>query len=266
MKVLYKYVSAANALKCIPEVGDGALRATQPSALNDPFECSVLKIFNIPRTSHDKTVAENLTKINPATPITEREVTRARERSPTLFWQELLRQQVSHRFGVVSFASEPRHPLLWAHYTVDGSGFSIGYDIAMLSKLTQGNERLEPVEYRQQRPSIIGYEVLPNQDNVYNILLKKSSYWCYEKEWRLVVELNHTSETEKIDAHGIPIYLIRVPNVAVKKIYYTERTPAEIVHTIESRIRDAYNGYGVHKLVKMVLSDTTYDYEEEARN
>ena len=29
------------ALTCIPEVGNGALRATQPASLNDPFECSV---------------------------------------------------------------------------------------------------------------------------------------------------------------------------------------------------------------------------------
>ena len=38
MDVLYKYVTAQRALTCIPELGDGTLRATQPAALNDPFE------------------------------------------------------------------------------------------------------------------------------------------------------------------------------------------------------------------------------------
>ena len=38
MDLLYKYVSAERALTCLPEIGDGTLRATQPSALNDPFE------------------------------------------------------------------------------------------------------------------------------------------------------------------------------------------------------------------------------------
>ena len=41
MDVLYKYVTHTRALTCIPEVGDGTLRATQPAALNDPFECAV---------------------------------------------------------------------------------------------------------------------------------------------------------------------------------------------------------------------------------
>ena len=39
--VLYKYMTSERALTCLPEVGDGTLRATQPAALNDPFECAV---------------------------------------------------------------------------------------------------------------------------------------------------------------------------------------------------------------------------------
>ena len=46
--VLYKYVTHQRALTCIPEVGDGSLRATQPAALNDPFECAVAPIYAIP--------------------------------------------------------------------------------------------------------------------------------------------------------------------------------------------------------------------------
>ena len=129
--------------------------------------------------------------------------------------------------------------------------------------LTQGNERLDPVEYRQERPSITGYEVLPDQENVYNILLKKSSYWCYEKEWRLVVELNHTLGTGEIDAHGKPINLFQIPNEGVIELYYTERTPVEVVDRIKNRIRDANNRYHVSDVVKLLLSDSTYDYVEE---
>ena len=43
--LLFKYVSADPALTCLPEIGDGALRATQPAALNDPFECMMKKKF-----------------------------------------------------------------------------------------------------------------------------------------------------------------------------------------------------------------------------
>ena len=265
VKVLYKYVSAERALTCLPEVGDGTLRATQPSALNDPFECSVGKVFFMTRDSHDAILAESLSKINTATTIDEHEVKQAREKWGTLFWQELLRQQVSHRFGIVSLASKARHPLLWAHYTVDGSGFAIGYDIATLRTLTCGKERLKRVKYTKTRLPITGYEMLLYKDNIHKILLMKSEYWSYEMEWRIVVELNRTIETGKIDARGQPVNLFRIPNAGVKEIYYTERTPAEIVDKIKSRIRDANNRYGVRDVDKLVLSDTTYDYEKEAR-
>ena len=45
MGILYKYVTGKRALHCIPEVGDGTLRATQPAALNDPFECAVRTLY-----------------------------------------------------------------------------------------------------------------------------------------------------------------------------------------------------------------------------
>ena len=44
-KLLFKYVPAERAVTCLPEIGDGALRATQPAALNDPFECTTKKVF-----------------------------------------------------------------------------------------------------------------------------------------------------------------------------------------------------------------------------
>ena len=46
VEILYKYVSAEQVQTCLPEVGDGTLRATQPSVLNDPLQCRTLgRIF-----------------------------------------------------------------------------------------------------------------------------------------------------------------------------------------------------------------------------
>ena len=261
MNVLYKFVSAERALTCLPKVGDGTLRATQPSALNDPFECSALKVF-VEKEGHDGVLAEVLTDLNKTTPIDENEVRKAKEKWGTLFWQELLRQQVSQRLGIVSFASDPFHPLLWAHYTYDGSGFAIGYDTATLRSLTRCEERLEPVQYQPEPPLICGYEVLPYKDNIHQMLLIKSEHWKHEREWRIVVQLNHTVGMGKEDGRGQPINLLRIPNEAVRVIYHTERTPDEIVNEIKSRIRDPNNRYGVNSTTKLVLSDTSYSYEE----
>ena len=63
--VIYKYVSSERVFTCLPDVGDGTLRATQPSALNDPFECAVLKTF-VEQSEEEGNVEFSPTLIQPA--------------------------------------------------------------------------------------------------------------------------------------------------------------------------------------------------------
>ena len=124
MELLYKYVSSKRVLTCLPEVGDGTLRATQPSALNDPFECATTKTFvETDSAAGNRQLSAVLTNIHDSTPVTEANVLEARERFGSLYMRELMSRQLSRRFGVIAFASSPYHPLMWSHYTVDGSGF-----------------------------------------------------------------------------------------------------------------------------------------------
>ena len=148
MEILYKYVTANRALTCIPEVGDGTLRATQPAALNDPFGvCGCRSIRNTDASEENRRLAEALTQINESTPVTEEHVQNARQRYGSLFTRQLFAEQVSTKFGIVSFAADPQHPLMWAHYTIDGSGFAIGYDKSAIAKLAGVNGALLPVRY-----------------------------------------------------------------------------------------------------------------------
>ena len=140
MEILYKYVNASRALACIPEVGDGTLRATQPAALNDPFECAITPRYLMPDPAEeDRELAQVLSQINESIPITEEDVRNARERYGSLFTRQLFAEQVSNKLGVVSFTTDPFHPLMWSHYTVDGSGFVIGYDKSGLDSLVSGD-------------------------------------------------------------------------------------------------------------------------------
>ena len=134
--ILYKCVTARRALTWIPEVGDGTLRATQPAALNDPFECAVTPTYVIPdEAQEDSELANVLTEINENKPIFEEDVRCARREHGSLFTRQLFTEQVSTRFGIISFSTHPRHPLMWSHYTTDGSGFVIGYDVGELRTL-----------------------------------------------------------------------------------------------------------------------------------
>ena len=264
MDILYKYVTARRALTCIPEVGDGTLRATQPAALNDPFECAVTTTYVMSdEAEENRELAKVLTEINESNPVSEEDVHRARREHGSLFTRQLFTKQVSTRFGIVAFTKNPSHPLMWSHYTTDGSGFVIGYDAAELSKLTGPEGCLRIVDYGDQPPLIMGPIVLVSpKSNLPILLSRKSHHWSYEDEWRLVVELNRTIGTGETDQHGQPINLVQVPNEAVVSVYYTERTPADSVKLIRDRLADSNNRYRAKKLRKLILSFTSYGYEE----
>ena len=71
LDILYKYVTSRRALTCIPEVGDGTLRATQPASLNDPFECAVETTYVVPdEDEEDCILARVLSEINHSRPVT----------------------------------------------------------------------------------------------------------------------------------------------------------------------------------------------------
>ena len=263
MGILYKYMPAKLVLKCLPEVGNGTLRATQPAALNDPFECSVERLFgDQDEGKASDRLARVLSSINPTSPVDVKDVNKARKDYESLYARELLVTQLSKRFGIVSFASDPRHPLMWSHYTVDGSGFVIGYDAKRLSKLTGKGTTLRKVVYADQLPPIMDYTVL-NEENIPKLLSCKSRHWKYERERRLIVELNETIGTGLTDRHRQPINLVRIPNAAVVNVYFTERTPPAKVKQVLERIRNPNNRYGAISIIKLVLSDTEYSYVDQ---
>ena len=263
--VLYKYMPAGRVLICLPEVGDGTLRATQPAALNDPFECAVRSIFIMEESAANREFARVLSSIHGTAPVTEDDVALAKEQYGSLYLRALFTKQVSQRFGVVSFASDPRHPLMWSHYTLDGSGFVVGYDFEYVRWLSAREGSLREVRYGQDMAIIIGYAVLGfPDDNLNGLLSLKSDHWSYESEWRLIVELGETIGTGLRDSRGLPINLVRVPNEAVVAVYHTERTPTDVVEEVRSRLENPNNRYGVQRLTKLVVSAEHYGYEDDS--
>ena len=137
--VLYKYLPAKRAVKALPDKENGALRATQPAALNDPFECGTRCSAIYP--SDDKEFSAMLEAVNSIVlepRIALHDVHRSRRQFGTQVWNELLRKQLSVRFGVVSFGRSVLHPLLWAHYADSGKGVVIGYRVSVLKEIIKG--------------------------------------------------------------------------------------------------------------------------------
>ena len=128
------------------------------------------------------------------------------------------------------------HPLMWSHYTVDGSGFVIAYDITELKSLCSAEDWLRPIHYSKKPPFIIDYPVLSDAGNILIFLAHKSDQWTHEQEWRLIVKLNATIGTGHRDAHDQSVNLLRIPNRAVSEVFYTERTPKEVVEEVRKRL------------------------------
>ena len=263
VEVIYKYMTAERVLTCLPEVGDGALRATQPAALNDPFESEVAPgVVRQDQMAENEEIAAVLSSLNGATPVSAGEVGEARCRYGSLFLRELLVGQLSQRFGIVSFSSDPRHLLMWSHYTGDGSGFVVGYRADTLRSLVSREDSLREVRYESRVLPISVYPVLSEEENVNKLLSFKSDHWSYEKEWRLIIELSDTIGTGLRDPRGLPVNLIRVPNGAVVSVYHTEQTPVRVVDMVHERLREPNNRYGVRQLTKLIASANRYGYED----
>ena len=259
--LIYKYVSLERLFTCLPEVGDGTLRATQPAALNDPFECAVRPVFvEQSEEEGNMSLSRVLTDLHPATPVNEADVAKARIEYGSLFLRELLSRQLSKRIGIVSFATRPRQLLMWSHYTLNCSGFVIGYDVTQLIRLTKREGGLRPVRYGAELPPIADYAVM-DESNLNGLLSYKNSQWEYEQEWRLIVDLKDTIGTGKIDRQGQSINLIRIPNEAVCRVYYTERTPSDAVNKVMERLSDPNNRFNTRKPVKLVQSIEKYKYD-----
>lgn len=177
----------------------------------------------------------------------------------------MIAEQISTRFGIVSFSECPFHPLMWSHYAADGSGFVIGYNVTELRNLAASEEHLQKVIYAESPPPNIAPNVrFSEESSLLRFLYVKSNHWSYENEWRLIVELNRTiGRGESDERHNQPINLLRIPNEAVVSVFYTERTPCQAVKLICDRLADPNNRYRARKSRRLVLSFTSYGYEEE---
>ncbi len=211
----------------------------------------------------NRQLAKVLTEINDSKPVTEEDVQRARRKHGSLFTRQLFTEQVSTRFGVISFTTDPHHPLMWSHYTTDGSGFVIGYDTEELRELTGLNGSLRAVEYADRPPPILGPRVLVSPESNLPILLSiKSRHWSYENEWRLIVELSRTMGTGAADQLGQPMNLLQIPNRAVVSVFYTERTPEATVELVRNRLAERNNRFRAERPRKLILSFESYGYQE----
>ena len=248
--ILYKYIPKKLIGKGAPE----SLRATQLLALNDDMECNVTTMKGDEQEDTlaflamvQKKLERHLGIAVPWEELLKRSIRYGDLRLST-FIQEYLNPLV----GVVSFSTDILVPTMWAHYARN-TGIVVGYDTEALSAL--GFE-LRPVVYSEIAPTYQpsaddairlnfvnreymerdliagrnreGFPLLASTDlaefgagwkSLSRLLLVKGISWAYEKEVRLLVDLEQARDTGRKDSNGLPIKVIDPPPEAIKKIY-----------------------------------------------
>ena len=248
--ILYKYIPKEL-------IGNGApdsLRATQLLALNDDMECNVTTMKGSEQEDTLAFLAVVQSKLEGHLGIAlpwEELLTRS-IRYGDLRLSTFIQEYLNPLVGVVSFSTDILVPTMWAHYARN-TGIVVGYDTEVLSAL--GFE-LRPVIYSELAPtyepsagdairldfvnredmerdlragrSREGFPLLARTDlaefgtdwkSLSRLLLVKGISWAYEKEVRLLVDLEQARDTGRKDSNGWPIKVIDPPPEAIREIY-----------------------------------------------
>ena len=247
--ILYKYIPRER-------IGNGApdsLRATQLLALNDGMECNISTMPDkaLDR-SHFRALIRSKVKNCLGITVSEDELLRRSRLYGDLRLSTFIQEYLSSRVGVVAFSTDYLVPTMWAHYARN-TGVVVGYDSEVLAKL--GFE-LRTVTYSELAPSyeptkddVIrlllvdrehmeqdaragktskGYPILCDVDlamfsgdwkSLSRVLFVKGASWEYEREVRLLVELQQARDTGKKDENGWPVRVIDLPDEAIKEIH-----------------------------------------------
>ena len=247
--ILYKYIPKER-------IGNGApnsLRATQLLALNDDMECNITTMSDkaLDR-SHFRALIRSKVKKCLGITVSEDELLKRSRLYGDLRLSTFIQQYVSSRVGVVAFSTDFLVPTMWAHYARN-TGVVVGYDSEALAKL--GFE-LRAVTYSELAPSyeptkddVIrmllvdrehmdqdaragttrkGYTILCDVDlaefsgdwkSLSRVLFVKGASWEYEREVRLLVDLQQARDTGKKDENDWPIKVIDLPPEAIREIH-----------------------------------------------
>ena len=254
---LYKYIPK----ELIGKGAPNSLRATQLLALNDDMECNVITMKSRREedtlaflTTVQSSMEEYLGIAVPWEKLLERSLRYGDLRLST-FIQEYLNPLV----GVVSFSTDILVPTMWAHYARN-TGIVVGYDTEALRTL--GFE-LRPVIYSELAPTYYpkegnairldfvdrehierelrdgrnreGFPILASTNlaefgadwkSLSRLLLVKGMPWAYEKEVRLLVDLEQARYISKEDENGERIKVIEPPPESIKEVYGGANTRA----------------------------------------
>jgi len=133
-----------------------------------------------------------------------------------------VKNSFSSRFGVLCLTANICSILMWSHYTDGHRGYAIGFESRHQWFGTKQSKEemigtLKKVCYSNSRPEFNGFsfekdERLQIVKVFEDFIFTKSKLWAYEKEWRMIQELE---KADKMINNGEDVRLFKFPPEAV---------------------------------------------------
>ena len=246
---------------------DGLLRITQPSDLNDPFEC--IPIISLKESRHilDQYIRDTEAGIlddilNGGLPRKEDweafqrrkvELQEEMKSNPTkmqdYFFQRAERQ-INAAIGILCLAKKWDSTLMWSHYSLSHRGFCVGFD--RNHGFFRGEEAsggLRDVTYAKSR---IKVPIRRGESIDFEVMFAKSVDWKYEQEERMLFLLENSKKV--IDVEPYKIHLVEVPRDAISEIVVGARASPQVRKEIET-----FCSANQVKMFRAVPSSSSYD-------
>ncbi|MXW24871.1 MAG: DUF2971 domain-containing protein [Dehalococcoidia bacterium] len=252
--VLYKYIPK----KLIGKGAPNSLRATQLLALNDDMECNIITMRGRETDALDFiALVQSRLKECLGADVAEQELMERALRFGDLRLSTFIQDYLNPLVGVVSLSTDVSVPTMWTHYALN-TGIVVGYDTEVLRNFGFDLRKVSYTEiapvYEPTRSDVIQLQFADRErieketragrtrsavpvlgtvgltelgagwQDLSRLLFVKGPSWEYEKEVRLLVDLQEARETGEIDDNGWPVKVIDVPPEAVKEIYGGVRT------------------------------------------
>lgn len=248
--ILYKYLQAAR----LDILENRTIRFTQPSDLNDPFECrpnlvsiaSGEEIKSQWEAQFAQGLDEQLGTLGPLpNGITKddlrKQVLEQKDACAPLMsiLERVAVSQIAPKFiegfdqhiGILCLSEVRDAQLMWSHYADSHRGHLIGFDAKhpFFQKRRGPNDEfgfLRKVEYTARRPQVTLTHTLSAE-----WFHTKHQGWAYEKEWRMMRVLGEADR--QIPVQPFPICLFEFPPEAVVEIVFGMRCPQDVRARIE---------------------------------
>jgi hypothetical protein len=225
---LYKYVDIAGLRRIL----DSAIRFTQPSAFNDPFE--LLPEIIVPKDAPDRQINLSFDILAPrrASPEDVPEAVPEGCASNDGLSRDIV-QQLNQLVGVLSLSRVRDSLLMWSHYADQYAGAVVEFDGTHEFFAGQID-----IDYRQTRPRRHVDAYLTGASIPVAELCAKSDQWTYEQEVRIIRALADCAPSGCSDGRGFPVFVQSIPADAIKSVILGERTPVAEQREIYARLKE----------------------------